>query len=106
MKKSFTQSIILLSLLIAGVQSMYAHDAWLEAKWDKTKTRVILTALVAEAFPDGEAIKDKTRFADLRVYDHVGKPIAFIADSSDSTVLGSPRTEDVKTDFVEHEHKH
>lgn len=89
MKKSFTQNIILLTLFIAGVQSMYAHDAWLSAKWNAMKTHILISPVVAEIFPNGESIKEMKRFIEPSVYFPDGCIVSLSGDRLDSTLLGS-----------------
>ncbi len=83
----------LLSMTLAATTLItaqgYAHDAWLAAKWNKDKTQILISALVAEHFPQGEPIKGLQRFLDPRAYVIGGNSIALAGDPSDSTLLGS-----------------
>ncbi len=81
---------ILLSLIITMLvlESAFAHDAWLSAKYDSTKSNILVCPLVGEVFPTGDAIKDRTRFSVRNVVLH-GRKIPLVTDNPDSTVLGS-----------------
>jgi len=67
----------------------FAHDAWLAAKWNANKTRVLVSALIAAKFPKGDAIKDWSRFIDPTVYLVGGSKMPLKGDPSDSTILGT-----------------
>ena len=71
--------------------SIPAHDAWLAAKWNVTKTHIIISPVVAEVFPNGEPIKDMKRFVEPSVYFPDGRTLLLNGDPKDSTVLGSVR---------------
>lgn len=75
------------AIVLMATQS-FAHDAWLAAKWNSTKTRVLISPLVAEKFPDGQAIKDWSRFVDPAAYTPGGR-MPLKGDPSDSTILGT-----------------
>ena len=76
-------------VMVLVTLSAHAHDAWLAAKWNKDKTRITISALVAEHFPHGEPIKGVDRFVGPRAYLPAGVSIALAGDPSDSTLLGS-----------------
>lgn len=84
MKISIFSTVWLLSLVPAT-----AHDAWLAAKWNAKKTHIVISPVVAEAFPNGEPIKDMKRFIEPSAFFPDGRTILLSGDSSDSTVLGS-----------------
>ncbi|MBI5215921.1 MAG: hypothetical protein HY960_09215 [Ignavibacteriae bacterium] len=65
-----------------------AHDAWLSAKLDSTKTKILVLPLVGEHFPKGDAIKDHTRFLQPSAYLFEMKTLPLVSDRSDSTILG------------------
>lgn len=81
--------VLLLFAFLASDSATFAHDAWLAAKWNKDKTKILISALVAEHFPNGDPIKGLQRFVDPRAYVLGGKSIALTGDPSDSTLLGS-----------------
>lgn len=80
--------IVILTYILATV-SAYAHDAWLAARWNKDKTQIMISVLVAEQFPYGNAIKGLSRFSDPLAYIEGRTPIALKGDPSDSSVLGA-----------------
>lgn len=83
----------LLSMIFPAVVLMVsqsnAHDAWLAAKWNTGKNHVLITALVAEKFPDGQPIKGLSRFIDPVVYTLGGNKIQLKGDPTDSTIMGT-----------------
>lgn len=78
-----------IALMFVFTAAAQAHDAWLAAKWNNDKSRILISALVAEHFPNGNPIKGMQRYVDPRAYVLGGKPIALTGDPSDSTLLGS-----------------
>lgn len=75
-------------ILLLSAQVLLAHDAWLAVKWNSNKTRILVSAPVAEKFPHGEAIKDWSRFVDPTANILGASRIALKGDPSDSTILG------------------
>lgn len=80
---------LLLFAFLASTSSTFAHDAWLAAKWNKEKNRIVISALVAEQFPNGDPIKGLQRFVEPRAHVLGGHSIGLTGDPSDSTLLGS-----------------
>lgn len=86
----FQIKILILTLwLLASVSAVQAHDAWLAAKWNSSKTGILISPLVAEKFPDGQPIKDWSRFVDPAAYALGGGKMPLTGDPSDSTILGT-----------------
>lgn len=82
-------NIVVAFLLLAYPVTLSAHDAWLAARWNKDKTQVLISALVAEHFPNGDPIKGLQRFVEPRAHVLGARSIALTGDPSDSTLLGS-----------------
>jgi hypothetical protein len=80
--------MIYAAIVLMATQS-FAHDAWLAAKWNSSKTSILISPLVAEKFPDGQPIKDWSRFIDPSVYVLGGRMSSLKGDPSDSTILGT-----------------
>lgn len=81
--------IAIAALVSLSLEPVVAHDAWLAARWDKKKTRILVSAVVGEVFSTGEPIKDFTRFIDPRAITSDGSVIKLAGEASDSTLLGS-----------------
>lgn len=82
-KLSFV-SFVIITVTVQG----YAHDAWLAAQWNANKTQVLISALIAEKFPDGEAIRDWSRFSDPVAHFLGRGRMTLTGDPSDSAILG------------------
>lgn len=89
MKRIKITLAISMTLWLCTTVTVQAHDAWLAAKWDVKKTHILISPVVAEAFPNGEPIKDMKRFVEPSAYFPDGRKVLLNGDPTDSTVLGS-----------------
>jgi hypothetical protein len=87
--KLFSRWTIIVFACVSISIPAFAHDAWLAAKWNTNKTRVLISALVAEKFPNGQPIKDWSRFIDPSAHTIGSGQTLLKGDASDSTILGS-----------------
>lgn len=64
------RKLLLMTLTDAALVTTqsHAHDAWLAVKWDANKNSVLISALIAERFPDGKLIKAWSRFVEGSAY--------------------------------------
>ncbi len=85
-RRTFTLCIL---AMLVSASRVLAHDAWLAPRWNTDKTQVLISALVAEHFPNGEPIKGLQRFVEPRAHLLGTRSIALTGDPSDSTLLGS-----------------
>jgi hypothetical protein len=88
MNRIIKQISIVLTILHFSIITANAHDAWLAAKWNVKNTHVLISPVVAEAFPSGEPIKDMKRFIEPSAYFPDGHKLILSGDPKDSTVLG------------------